>query len=243
MFSIQNIRKTVLMLVAGGFVWWAWKSSAQDTAMIAPPVLPYGVEQVLKLEQAKTSDDTIVAFINSSGYTYDLSDDQIVYLMQQGVSDSVLTAIMAPPTPAMAGDAEIQPDDTSTTIQPPVTNVQSAPIIYTDYYPYYPYYGNYGCFSFWIPRLVFNLASYGGGWHGGSVSHGSWGGNRHGGGWNNGWHGGTWNGGGTWHGGGGSSGGSWHGGGGGWHGSGSGGWHSSGGGGWHGGGGGGFHHH
>src|SRR5580765_4239257 len=63
-------------------------SSAQSSKI----QLSYGVEDILKLLHANVSDDTIVAFIVSSGRVYNLSASEIVYLREQKVSDRVLTA-------------------------------------------------------------------------------------------------------------------------------------------------------
>jgi hypothetical protein len=61
------------------------------------PNLPFGVPEILKLCQAKVSDGTVVAFVQNSGDSYNLSADQILWLRQQGVSDAVLTAMLSRP--------------------------------------------------------------------------------------------------------------------------------------------------
>jgi len=203
------------MLVAGSFVWWAWKAPAQDATITATAPLPYGIAQVIKLEQARISDDTVIAYINNSGNTYTLNAGQIIYLRQQGVSDAVLTAMLTQSRtaamPAVAPQYAAPAPQATADAQPPVNYVQTAPTDYynypTYYYPnYYPYYSYYG-----YPWWGYNWTWYGGG------SHWGWGG-----GWNAGWHGAGWTGGG-WHGGGGSM----------WHGGGGGGWHGGSGGGGH----------
>jgi len=170
------------------------------------PQLPYGAPQILQLAQAKVGDDTIIAYIRNSGYSYSLSADQIVYLKQQGVSDAVITAMLNQPKPApvpYSSTAPAQQPVSTTTVAPSVTYVQSAPA--ASYYAYQPYYYptysapsySYPAYSWWPPiSLSFGwIWGSGGGWHGGG----------------GGWHGSS---GGSWHGGGG---GSWHGGGGGGH--------------------------
>lgn len=233
------LRKTTLVLAAGAFVLWAGKSPAQDTygatATIASP-LPPAATQIVKLEQAKISDNTIITYINTSGSSYGLDAGQIIYLKQQGVSDAVLNAMLTQPrysAPATgapqasymadAADQQTPPSSIVTTVPdsdssiippatpaPAVTYVQSAPTYY--YTPsYYPYYGYNPVIYF--PRVSFGWNWYGGGWHWGGGWHGTtvW----HGGGWSGGWHGGgSWHAGGGWSGGS-HGGGSWHGGGGG----------------------------
>ena len=226
---------------------------AQDTAAVVtseptaqaapapaapPPSFAYGVSQILQLSQAKVPDDTIVAYIKGSGSSYGLTADQIIYLQQEGVSSTVINAMLTQPRPgAMTyapapvvntpatpapvpayGYGEPQQDVSAGAVTPPVTAIDpgysayyysSYPAYYS--YPYYyPGYGYYGCY----PGVSFSV-----GW-----GRGYWGGY----GWRGGWHGSDFHGG--FH-----PSGSFHGGF-------SGGFHSSGGfgGGFHGGGG--FHH-
>lgn len=213
--NMEKIRKIIVILGAGAFALWAWESSGQDTA--AAPQLSYGVAQVMKLEQAKVGDGTIIAYISNSGNTYPLDANQIIYLRQQGVSDTVLTTMLAQPK-AYAASANLSAPTPATppppaadpapvagtppvavaTAAPSVTYVQTAPTVYSypDYYPAYNYYGYYGWPHPWFPWIGLGWGWWGGGWH--------WGG----GGWHGGvaWHGGGWggsHGGGGWHGGGG----------------------------------------
>jgi hypothetical protein len=233
--NTAKIKKALLLAIGGAFVWWAWKSPAQDVPAATTSLqMPYAVTQVLELEQAKVGEPTVIAYIRSSGTSYNLNVTQIVFLRQQGVSDAVITAMLtqprtdvsvaaqaaAPaPAPQYASAPEYAPPqyasatsagdmaDSAVVAQPPVTYMQTPPVYYNYSYNYpYPSYAWYGWPFCWT--------WYGGGWH--------WG-----------WHGGSvgWHGGGGWHG---TWGGGWHGGSvGGWHG----GWtgHGSWGGGSHGG--------
>jgi hypothetical protein len=184
-------------------------SSAPPPAAPAPaaapaPQLPYGVGQILQLQQAKVGDDTIVAYIRNSGNSYGLNADQIIYLQQQGLSSAVITAMLSQPRPgvmtsapapapgtpdtpppAAYTDATQQPSyspsavgPSVTAISPSVTYVQPSTVYYSSpaYYPYYPYYP-YGYWGYPVGVSI----GFGYGWHGG------WGGGWHGGG---GFHGG-----------------------------------------------------
>ncbi|HTV42467.1 MAG TPA: hypothetical protein VMF08_18010 [Candidatus Sulfotelmatobacter sp.] len=188
--NIQPIRKTLLLAIGGVFVWWAWKSPAQDVSSAnanAAMQMPYSVNQVLELEQAKIGDATIIAYIKSSGTSFNLNAAQIVFLRQQGLSDAVITTMLTQSRPNVAGAASAQPDpepqapqqyaetpaanttDPSMISQPPVTYVQTAtaPAPYYSYYPYYGYSGYYGYYSWprlWFP-WPFGWAWYGGAWH------------------------------------------------------------------------------
>jgi hypothetical protein len=161
------------------------------------PQLAYGVPQILQLEQAKVGDDTIVAYIKSSGNSYGLNADQIIYLRQQGVSDAVITTMLNQPKPATvpapAAPAP-QPSVSTTvapvptpTVAPTVTYVQTVPATTYYYQPYYYqpyYYPAYGVY----PAVSLSFG-WGGGW--GGYYHGGYYGGWHGGGYG-GWHGGGW---------------------------------------------------
>jgi hypothetical protein len=199
-----NLLTKLAVVVGAGL---ALSSSVAQAQYNAPaPQLAYGVPQILQLEQAKVSDDTILAYIKNSGNSYGLTADQIIYLKQQGVSDPVITAMLNQPKPAAVAytpttpapqpvaQTTIAPVPTAT-VAPTVTYVQAAPA--PNYYYAQPYYDpSYA----WFPPVSLSFAwggGYYGGWHGGGY-----------GGWNGGGYGG------------------WHGGGyGGWHGGGYGGWH------------------
>src|ERR1700739_2552145 len=67
----------------------------------APVHLDYATREVPKLPQAKVNDDTIVAYVNSSGNLFNLNADQIIYLKQLGASDAVIKAMLLHPTSSL----------------------------------------------------------------------------------------------------------------------------------------------
>ena len=202
-------------------------ATTAQTAAASPaaPQLSYGVPEVLQLSQAKVGDSVIVNYIQNSGNNYGLNAAQIIYLRQQGVSDTVINTMlnqrsqsaqtMPTATTSASDNSGAYSTQTSTATAPPtVTYVQTVPTstVYvvpdtqTYYYnnwlysrspSYYGYYPYYG--NYWsYPALSVSF-----GWGGG------WGGYR--GGYRGGWHvdrdnfHGGWHGGGGWHGSGG-----WH---------------------------------
>jgi hypothetical protein len=199
----RNFQKPLLAAMAG-LALLAGNVVAQDSsapvAVKSASQLSYGVPQILQLSQAKVSDGTIVAYIQNSGTIYNLDANQIVYLKQQGVSDTVLTAMLnqrqnvvknggaqtAPqPTSAQTPNAVTQPTVTYTTV--PSSSVYVVPDTqtyqYDSYYYspyYYPYYGYYG----WPYPAVSLSFGFGGGYRGGYYH----GGGFHGGGFHGGWH-------------------------------------------------------
>lgn len=81
------------------------------------PNLPYGVEDILKLSRAQISEDIILNYIHNSGIVYNLKPQDILYLRSQGVSDTVLSAMLnqrklvadAAAAQAAAAQAQSQP--------------------------------------------------------------------------------------------------------------------------------------
>jgi len=200
-------------LLAAGIAFSASIVSAQDSSVAAgstepvaqsvatpAPHFAYGVSQILQLSQAKVPDETIVTYIKGSGNGYGLNADQIIYLQQQGVSSTVINAMLSQPRPGVAAYAaapapavpvpvepapayDSQPASQPVVVTPPVTAIDpgytayyySQPAYYSYYYPspyYYPAYGYYGCY----PAATFSVGwgrGWGGyGWHGGGAWHG-----------------------------------------------------------------------
>ncbi len=60
----------------------------------APAVSPAAAE-VVKMAEAGTSDDVLLAYVKNSTSTYDLSADQILYLRDIGLSSPVITAMLS----------------------------------------------------------------------------------------------------------------------------------------------------
>jgi hypothetical protein len=183
-----NFKKPLLAAIAGLALFagniLGQDSSAAAAVQSAPP-LSYGVAPVLQLSQAKVSDSTIVTYIQNSGTIYNLDAPQIVYLKQQGVSDTVLKTMLnqrqnvvnngaqtAPATSgAQAPNAVAPPTVTYTTVPAPTVYVipDTQTYRYDAYYyqpNYYPYYGYYG-WPYPAVSLSFGFGGYRGGYHGG----------------------------------------------------------------------------
>jgi len=175
---------------------------AQPAPDVAPaPPLPYGVSQILQLQQAKVGDDTIIAYIRNSRNSYGLNADQIIYLRQQGVSSAVINTMLSQPAPGVLAAAptptqpasaapatyDSQPASPTSIVGPSVTAIDPTataaattyyyqPYYYPNYYYpcYYPAYGFYPGVSLsvgWGGRWG---GGWGGGWHGGGGFHGGW---------------------------------------------------------------------
>jgi len=95
--------------------------NAQTTAANLSPDL----QEVVKLAQAHMSDDVILSFIKSSGKTYTLSADDMLYLNSQGVSQPVMSALVQSRSAAPAAPAAVS---VPTPAPPPVYTPAPAPI-------------------------------------------------------------------------------------------------------------------
>lgn len=214
--KFQNLLLAIAVITALAFA--AGNVKAQDlstsTSTTAPP-LSYGVSQVLQLSQAKVSDGIIVQYIQNSGTIYALNAKEIVYLKSQGVSDTVLNAMLGqrrritgssePNTPTSSSTAQTAAPAAA---QPTVTYVQTAPAYvpsstvyiipdtqtssyYSYYYHrpyYYPYVGPYFGWGYPGVSLSFGFGDGWGGHYRGGFHSGYRGGFR--GGYHGGFHGG-----------------------------------------------------
>jgi len=193
----NNVQKMLAVMAVAGLALSTSTALAQNAATVDQPAaasatvpqLSYGVSEIVKLAQAKVSDDTIIAYIKNTGNSYGLNAAQIIYLRQQGVSDVVITTMLNQPKPG-AATATIpmpttpapQPVASAAYEQTAVTYVETEPTTYYDYEPYYyPVYSGY----YW-PWPVVVSYGWGGYWHGGGWHGGGW----HGGGGRGGFHGG-----------------------------------------------------
>lgn len=128
-----NLHAPVRALIITAIAIASFTAAAQDSSA---PQLSYGVPQVLELSQAKVADDTIVRYIHNSGTIFALSAPEIAYLKQQGVSDTVLNAMLdqrlrltGSTEPASAAPAPITPvvAQPSVIIEQPAIYVQPVP--------------------------------------------------------------------------------------------------------------------
>jgi uncharacterized membrane protein YgcG len=215
----QMVRNSLLVIAAiGTVVFTTGKVAAQDSTAVAKPAtatsvapaapqLSYGVKQVMKMVQAKVSDTIIVNYIQNTGTIFQLNADEIIYLKQQGMSDTVLNTMLTQRA-RLTGSTEPAtspaPAPVTQYVQPaaqvaqsgeayvPATTASMVYVIpstqsygyYNSGYPVYPYYTS--SYSYW-PAVSLAFGYYGGScyhggcYHGGYYGHTSYGGNHWGG--------------------------------------------------------------
>jgi len=76
-------------------------------AQTAAAAVSQDLQEIVKFTQAKMSDDVIVSYIKNSGKAYNLSADDMLYLNSQGVSQPVLSALLAAKPSAPAAPAPV----------------------------------------------------------------------------------------------------------------------------------------
>ena len=107
--------------------WMYWSVGNICNAQTPLSNLSPDLQEVVKLSQSHMGDDVIVNYIKSSGKSYRLSADDIIYLNGQGVSQSVIstlqTASSASPNPPPAASSPATP-------APPVAAPPAAPAAY-----------------------------------------------------------------------------------------------------------------
>ena len=96
-------------------------ADAPPPAAAAAPDLSPNAAEVVRLAEAGTSDDVVLAYVQNSTATFNLSADQILYLRDIGVSSPVITAMLSRDnslkgqTPAYTYDQKLYP----ATVPPP----------------------------------------------------------------------------------------------------------------------------
>jgi hypothetical protein len=103
--SKSGVKALVLVpcLVAGWIFWHAGcPCSAQEAQ--APPNLGPELQEIAKLGQAHMSDEVILSYVQWSGKFYTLRADDIIYLKNQGISQTVINALLET-KPALAAPA------------------------------------------------------------------------------------------------------------------------------------------
>src|ERR1035438_9602069 len=81
----------VACIITGTICWNGGNTcQAQTPASLSP-----GLQEVLKLTKAQMGDDVIVNYVKSSGKSYELSADDLIYLNSQGVSQGVISALQS----------------------------------------------------------------------------------------------------------------------------------------------------
>ena len=115
--------------------WGLLTAGSVSHAQTTPANLSPDVQEIVKLVQAKMSDDVILGYIKNTGKAYNLSGDDMIYLNSQGVSQAVISALLqskggasAPaPAPASAPVQTPTPAPAPTYTPPPAYAPAPAP--------------------------------------------------------------------------------------------------------------------
>jgi hypothetical protein len=142
-------------------------AAPDDSAALPPNVDPSSpVAQVIKLTQSGVSEDVIMAYVNNSTSLFGLNPDQIIYLKDIGVPDTVVQAMIQrdqvlqqqgyqPPQPAPAPAPTAV--DTTYVAAPPVVTVD---YFYNTLSPYGAWVDVEGYGRCWRPTVVVGNAGW-----------------------------------------------------------------------------------
>jgi len=140
--------------------------------------LPYGLSEVVKMQQAGVDKKTIIDYVNSTAVPYQLTAEQKAQLKATGLPDEVISAIVA-------RGVLLQKEQE---VPPPVTMVANGDWVYPDDAYYYPYWdGSYAWgwpyyYGPWIGGYYrYGYGYHGYGYHGYFGYHGGFGGGFRGG--------------------------------------------------------------
>ena len=115
-----------IALACAALSWFCWNPANVCQAQTPASGLSPDLQEVVRLSQAKMPDDVIKNYIASSGKSYRLSADDIIYLNSQGVSAGVISALQTTTPAPVAVPQPAVPTPQS----PPTEQVPSAPPAY-----------------------------------------------------------------------------------------------------------------
>ncbi len=131
---------------------------------VVPTNVPPGVAEVIRLAESGVGDDVVVAYIQNSQVTFNLSADDVLYLRDIGLSSPAITAMLnhdrtlrnqAPPNPVPTVPVEEPPP---AEMEPPPVDSGAAPpdvnYFYNDLAPYGTWVDLDGVGWCWQPRVV-----------------------------------------------------------------------------------------
>jgi hypothetical protein len=159
--DLHKYRKTIAVTAACLSIGWlCWSGASLGHAQNAPANLSPGLQEVLKLTQNHLPDEIVTAYVKNSGQSYSLTADDILYLNSQGVSQSVLSALLQSRSAAPAMPATPAPPPMAypvpSTPAPPATPVMPPPV--GSYVPPVPPPGS----AISLPYFETQLQPYGG---------------------------------------------------------------------------------
>ncbi len=121
--ELINMKATMKVALACAAIgWMCWGAGNTCNAQTPPSNLSPDLQEVVKLSQARMPDDVIKNYISSTGKSYKLSADDIIYLNSQGVSPGVINALQT----ASYANPNPPPVVSSPTTPPPVPSQPSS---------------------------------------------------------------------------------------------------------------------
>lgn len=101
--------------------------STNATNVTVVPALTPATVEILKLAEAGVSDETILAYLKYCGRKFQLDADQIIFLLQHGVSETVIKAMLTQSLATTAVASAATPPAPGIAPQPPPSAYQTPP--------------------------------------------------------------------------------------------------------------------
>jgi hypothetical protein len=122
----HSVAKVALSCAVVATMWTATGTfCAAQTSSTNPPVLSPDLQEVVTLSHEQMGDEVITNYVKSTGKSYQLTADQIIYLKNQGVSSTVLSALIQ--TASMGGNPAPAPEQVVEAANPPPMTSKPAP--------------------------------------------------------------------------------------------------------------------
>ena len=125
--ELSNSKLKLLSALAVLIIALLCLNGSKGHAQSAPATQSPQLQEVVKLTQAKMTDDVILAYIKNSGAAFNLTADDILYLNSQGVSQPVISALLQSKTSAPAPAPAYAPVAAPSTPAPTVAAAQPPP--------------------------------------------------------------------------------------------------------------------
>jgi len=131
--KLTNWNSTVKAVIACAIIGWMCWSAGNFCSAQTPPANPTGLspdlQEVVTLSRQHMGDDVITNYIKSTGKSYKLSADDVIYLSNQGVSQGVISALLQ--TASSGGSPADQNPPLASLPAPPPAPVQTPSAIVT----------------------------------------------------------------------------------------------------------------
>ena len=127
--TVERKTRVFAACAVAAVAWALMMAGPTSYAQPAPASLSPELQEIVRFTQAHMTDEVIVAYIKNSGKNYSVNGDALLALNSQGVSQTVLSALLAAASPAAPPPAQVPPSGVPPPAQapPPMAAVPAPP--------------------------------------------------------------------------------------------------------------------